>query len=338
MPAGGHDRALAPAAPPAHPWAMSSLPTWGLVATIRAPARDILNFAAYHLDLGAHRVHVYLDAPNPEAEAALRAHPKCRVILCDDGYWHRRKGRPEAHQPRQSVNATHCLNRRPQVDWLAHIDVDEFLWPATPLPEQLAALPEETLSARVRPLEALAPDPDEPPPEGVTWFKSCARLKGRRAEETAVIYPGFGAHLNGGFLSHVAGKVFVRTGQPDTRLRIHNALRGGQKDDSPPELENTRLCHLHAHDWQDWRARLGYRHAQGAYRPGIRPAGTGALPIHELLAQIETEGGEAGLRAFFTEVCTATPALRRRLAAHGHLHAIALDLEARRARHFPGTG
>ena len=319
---------------------MSRTPTWGVVATIEAPARDIVNFAAHHLDLGAHRVHVYLDAPNPEAEAALRAHPRCRVIVCDDAYWQRRrKGRrPEAHQPRQSLNATHCLTRRPEVDWLAHIDVDEFLWPERPLSGQLAALPAGCLSARVRPIEALAPDPDDPPPGGVQWFRSCARHPALRAEETRTIYPTFGAHLNGGFLSHVAGKVFVRTGQPGTSLRIHNAFRGKAMDDSPVELTATRLCHLHARDWNDWRARLNYRHMAGAYRPDIRPAGKGALAIHDLLVQIEAEGGETGLRAYFTEVCTATPTLRARLKAHGHLHAIALDLDAKRARHFPDAG
>lgn len=318
---------------------MSSLPTWGVVATIKAPARDILNFAAHHLELGAHRVHVYLDAPEPRAEAALRDHPKCRVILCDEGYWtsRRRKGRPEAHQPRQSLNATHCLNRRPEVDWLAHIDVDEFLWPARPLPEQLAALSDDTLSARVRPVEALAPDPDEPPPEGLRWFKSCALLSRQRREETKTIYPTYGAHLNGGFLSHVAGKVFVRTGVPDVSLRIHNAFRGKEMDSDEPEMPDTRLCHLHAADWQDWHARLRYRHASGAYRPEIKPAGAGALPIHELLAMLEAEGGEAALRRFYEEVCVAHPALRARLARHGHLHAIALDPGAARERHFPGV-
>ena len=319
---------------------MSNLPTWGVVATIKAPARDILDFAAHHLDLGAHRVHVYLDAPNPQAEAALRDHPKCRVIHCDDGYWRRRRkraGRPEAHQPRQSLNATHCLRRRAQVDWLAHIDVDEFLWPDTPLPEQLAALPAATRSARVRPVEALAPDPDHPPPAGTTWFKSCARLPLQRRDETAAIYPEHGRHLNGGFLSHVAGKVFVRTGDPEISFRIHNAFRGGEADARPPELPATRLCHLHATGWAQWRASYAYRLAHGSYRAGLKPAapdGT-ALTMHALFRRLESEGGEAALRRFWEAVCVATPDLRARLAAHGHLHAIALDLDARRARHFP---
>jgi len=319
---------------------MSPAPTWGLVATIKAPARDILNFAAHHLDLGAHRVHVYLDAANPQAEAALRAHPKCRVILCDDNYWRRRhrKGRPDKHQPRQSMNATHCLNKRPQVDWLAHVDVDEFLWPASPLPAQLAALPEDTLSARVRSLEALAPDPSDPPPEGTQWFKSCARLQSQRREETNAIYPIYGPHLNGGFLSHVAGKVFVRTGLPDISLRIHNAFRDKVMDDAPAELPDTQLCHLHAPTWEAWQAAYRFRLQQGSYRASLKPAPQsdgGGLNMHALFRMLEDEGGEDALRRFYDEVCVASPALRARLASHGALHSIVLALNAKRQKYFP---
>ncbi|MFO7757402.1 MAG: glycosyltransferase family 2 protein [Roseovarius sp.] len=320
---------------------MSQTPSWGVVATIKAPTSDILDFAAHHLDLGAHRVFIYLDAPDAAAEAALRAHPKCRVIDCDAAYWARRRkrGRPEQHQPRQSLNATHCLNRRPQVDWLAHLDADEFLWPATPLPEQLAALPGTAVSARIRPVEALAPDPGDPPPQGSQWFKSCARLQARRREETDAIYPGFGPHLNGGFVSHVAGKVLVRTGLEGLSLRIHNAFRNGVRDDLPETLPDTWLCHLHAATWAHWHARYRFRLRQGSYRPGLKPAplAQGAAPnMHALFRRLEETGGEAALRRFFAEVCTATPALRARLSGYGRLHAMALDLDIKRDRHFPG--
>jgi len=315
-----------------------STPTWGLVATIKADTTAILNFAAHHLDLGAHRIHIYLDAPAPQAHAALKAHPKCRVTQCDAAYWDRRGKRPDAHQPRQSINATHCLHKRPQVDWLAHIDVDEFLWPSRPLPAQLAALPPDTISARIRPLEAMAPDPSDPPPPGVTWFKACAAFAGQRRNETAQIYPTYGPHLNGGFLSHVAGKIFVRTGRPDLSLRIHNAFIDGTKDPSPATLDHTELCHLHAPDWDRWRAAYRFRLAQGSYRAGLKPppaSGPEALTMNALFSLLEEDSGDAALAAFFAEVCIASPDLRARLDAHGHLRRISLDLDAKRARHFP---
>lgn len=313
-------------------------PAWGIVSTIKADTRDILNFAAYHIELGAHRLHIYLDAPNDTAQAALKAHPKCRVTLCDDGYWRRRKKRPDKHQPRQTINATHCYRRRPQVEWLAHIDVDEFLWPETPLPEQLANLPAGTLSARVRPVEALAPDPVDPPSPGTTWFKGCTRMRGARMAQTTKIYPTFGEYLNGGFLSHVAGKVFVRTGHDNISLRIHNAIHNGEVDKFPPELDATRLCHLHAPSLEKWKADYSFRLRQGSYRDSLKPVPTphgNGLTMNALFRKIECNGGEAALETFYNEVCVATPDLRQRLSTFGHLHAIDLDLDTKRARHFP---
>lgn len=313
-------------------------PTWGVVSTIKAPASDILNFAAHHLDLGARRLFIYLDAPSPAAFAALRAHPKCRVIVTDADYWRRRGSRPEKHQARQTANATHCYRRRGDVDWLLHIDVDEFLWPQGPLAAQLAALPPDTLSARVRPVEALAPDPADPPPPGQAWFKGCARLRRPRAAQTSEIYPTYGAHLNGGFLSHVAGKVFVRTGREGISLRIHNAFAEGEIDGNAQELTDSLLCHLHAPGWESFLGAYRFRLEQGSYRAGLKPvplAGEAGLNMHALFSMLEEEGGEAALRAFYQEVCTATPALRGALARHGLLHGLSLDLAAKRARHFP---
>ncbi|WP_297779070.1 glycosyltransferase family 2 protein [uncultured Roseovarius sp.] len=319
---------------------MNAAPNWGVVATIKAPTHDILNFAAHHLDLGAHRVHVYLDAPDPEAEAALRAHPKCRVILCDDDYWRRRSrtGRPEKHQPRQSVNATHCLNKRPQVDWLAHIDVDEFLWSDSPLSGLLAQLSPDTFSARVRPVEALAPDPYAEAAQTYGWFKSCALSQTERRSQTNAIYPTFGPYLNGGFMSHVAGKVFVRTGLPETSIRIHNAFKNKLMDGDAKELHEVSLCHLHAATWEHWHAAYRYRLNHGSYRADLKPAPQSdgyAFNMHEFFQMLEADGGDLALRRFFTEVCTATPDLRHRLEAFGHLHPINLDLDTKRARHFP---
>ena len=130
-------------------------PKWGIVSTVKAPLRDVLGFVAYHLQQGAHRLYIYLDAPDQACFQALKAHPKVRVTQTDDAYWTNKGGRPDMHQPRQTINAADAYGKRVEVDWLIHIDHDEFLAWDMPLVTQLAALEPDCLCARVRPVEAL---------------------------------------------------------------------------------------------------------------------------------------------------------------------------------------
>ena len=318
---------------------MSGTPKWGVVATIKAASHDILNFVAHHLELGAHRIHIFLDDDAPGARAALEAHPRVNVILCDADYWAGRGERPDKHQSRQTRNATRAYRRRPGVAWLAHIDVDEFLWPRTPIHEQLAALPDDIDVARVRPIEALAAfEAPQATSEPGQWFKAHTRQQRARRIQTAEIYPNFGLHLNGGFLSHVAGKIFVRTGIEKVNFRIHNAFIHGVQLDREAELPGTDLCHLHAPDWAHWQKLYRYRLERGSYRPDLKPMpspdGAG-LNMNALFSMLEAEGGEDALRAFYDEVCTATPDLMARLDARGLLRHIDLDLGRKRMVHFP---
>ena len=313
------------------------MPTWGLVSTIKARDDTILDFAAYHLDLGAHRLHIYLDEDAPRARQALENHPKCRVTLCDDAYWQKhgpRDGRPPKHQTRQSHNATRAYRRNPQVDWLAHIDVDEFLLPETDLPAQLAALPTDTVCARTRAVEALA----EPDGRAPRCFKACHLNRKERMAATRDLYPEFGIHLNGGFLSHVAGKIFTRTGLPGLRLRIHQAFLDGAPVKDDVDLPQTRLLHLHAPSWDDFLAAYHFRLSHGSYRAELKgaptPEGEG-LTMNALFQMIEADGGEAALRRFYDEVCTASPRLLKGLEERGLLICHALDFGPARARHFP---
>lgn len=319
--------------------------TWGIVATIKAGTEDTLNFVAHHLSLGADEVHIYLDEPNPEAEAILKATPRVKVINCDAAYWRRRRPyeehqRPPMHQGRQFANAKWAY-KRCKVDWLAHIDVDEFLWPARPVAEQLAELPAECLCARLRPIEALAPDPSAP--SDMLLFKSCAESWEQRLAETRAIYPTYGEVLNGGFLSHVAGKLFVRTGLENIRFKIHNLETEQGLNPGERPLPDTDLLHLHADSWEHWIATYRYRKDKGSYRselapptqpPGVKQRDPLAPNLHQLFAVLEQDKGEAGLRHFFTEVCTATPDLTARLDQFGYLRRVPLDLAATRHRVF----
>lgn len=308
---------------------------WGIVSTIKAPMRDILGFAGYHLRRGAHRLYIYLDAPDDATYAALKAHPKVRVTQTDAAYWAKKGARPDKHQPRQTINAADAYAKRVEVDWLTHIDHDEFLAWDTPLQDQLAALPDDCLCARIRPVEALAWDAPE---SALRPFKGFALPMPERRKITAALYPTFGRQVNGGFLSHVAGKMIYRTGIDGFSVKIHNAFLRSEQNPGQQELAHTQLCHLHGDDWDNWRAQYEYRKANGAYRAELKAPfdqGKGGVNMHTLLGQIEADDPEYGLRAFHTELCTARPELLQGLKDHGLLHWHVLDLTAAIREQFP---
>lgn len=304
--------------------------TWGIVSTIKAPVPDTLRFAAYHLSQGAHRIYIYLDDANEAAFVALNDHPQITPIITDDIWWEKRGRRPVKHQVRQSRNATHCYRRLARVDWLMHMDVDEFLVPTRSIDEVLSDLPDTTQCARVRPMEQLSGDP--------TLFKAFVPSGAKRHRMVEQIYPTFGRHLKSGFLSHVAGKIFVRTGQADLKLRIHNALIGDQMIDDVPRLREIDLAHAHAKTWDQFRTAFRFRLDKGSYRSELAPERArdqGGMTLHELFTQIAEEEGDAGLRAFFDEVCAATPRLTAALESHGLLRRADLELDAHLRDHFP---
>lgn len=302
--------------------------SWGLVTTIKSEAADILRFAAYHLDQGAHRLFLYLDAPCPDAELHLSTHPKCRVRLCDDSHWRRRKGgRPGKHQVRQVFNATHAYARAEDVDWLGHIDVDEFIF--GDVASQLGTAAGDTL--RIRPMELLAGG------DG-TAFKGFVPPGPDRRSRVARMYPTYGDYLKGGFLSHVAGKLMVRTGRDGLIYNIHNVYDGDVPNPGEAEASSLHLAHCHARDWAEWYAHFAYRHKRGSYRADLPPAHkpeSGVMSLHDMLSALLDEGGEDALRAFFDEVAADTPDVRGRLNAEGGLRFADLDLEAKLKRHFP---
>ncbi|WP_299597418.1 glycosyltransferase family 2 protein [uncultured Tateyamaria sp.] len=303
---------------------------WGLSATILAPTQDILRFAAHHIELGAHRLYIYLDDDNQDAFNHLKKHPKVRVQTCDATYWKQQGGRPVKHQVRQTKNATHAYNRRPEVDWLIHMDADEFLVPDQSVSERLVALDTKQQHARVRPMEVLGGSDNA--------FKAYLPPGSNRAKIVRATYPTFGAYVKGGFLSHVAGKLFVRTGLPDIQVRIHNAFQSGQMLANAVELPEIELAHCHAKSWEAWRATYAYRLEKGSYRADLKPAMTpekGGMTLHEMFKHLEATEGEDGLRAFYDEVIGDSPDMRARLQAHGLLREVDLNLDALMAKHFP---
>ena len=301
---------------------------WGLVATILAPTADILRFAAYHLEAGAHRLYIYLDDPEAGAYAPLKAHPKIRVQKCDDAYWAKVGGkRPTKHQVRQSKNATHAYHRKTEIEWLIHMDVDEFIVSDQNVGTVLYELPDQKSCARLRPMEQLVGTGRS--------FKAFVPNGPNRIPIVKDLYPEFGKYVKGGFLSHVAGKLFVRTGLENMNFRIHNVFQGEKTNPHQIELSSIGLAHCHAKPWTEWLSAFRYRLEKGSYRAELSPANKGEFSLHDLFRNLEDTEGEAGLRRFYDEIAIDSPALQERLKSHDLLRHADLDLDVKLARHFP---
>ncbi|MTJ05566.1 MAG: glycosyltransferase family 2 protein [Sediminimonas qiaohouensis] len=320
QPPAGADRGSNPAPVPG-PKAQGDArtpPRWGLVSLVRAPLAQIARFAAHHLSLGAARLYLHLDAPDPAAAVFLAQHPAIEVITCDDTYWNaQKKPRMEQHQLRQLWVATRTY-RRTDLDWLAHVDVDEFMLPPAPMGEMLAQVDRDTAAVLMPPVEQLAGGDD-------TLFKTTARMAGRDKSVLEDIYPTFGPYLRGGYLSHLEGKLIARTGIPEVRLGLHALLYRGTAATNIAPLNGFYIGHAHATDWNSFRRRLDYRLDHGSYKK----RGDSGFRLHDMLQYLRREEGEEGLRSFFSEVCEATPELVSRLRHNDMLIARNLDLDAK---------
>lgn len=306
---------------------------WGIVSMVRGRAEDILGFAAHHLDLGADRLYIFLDEPNPTAFQALNQHPKVQVQSCDKAFWSKRtRGRPDKHQIRQTFIATHTY-RRTDVDWLAHIDVDEFLWSSEPVADVLATVPQDVPAVRVRPSEAMSGGDD--------LYKAHIPKSPTREALVQEIYPTYGAFVLGGFLSHVQGKLIVRTGLENLSFRIHNLFQNKKLLPCKHEQPQFELCHRHAPDWDHWIAHYDFRMTRGSYQPGMSPnvpREKGGLNKNELFSWIKDEHGMDGLRAFYAEISGQDPDVRARLERNGLIRHRPLNMSQKIAQHFPGSG
>ncbi|WP_102222834.1 glycosyltransferase family 2 protein [Acidimangrovimonas sediminis] len=294
---------------------------WGIVTTLKAPEEQALAFVAHHLALGPDRIWLHFDDPADPAAEKVEALgvDRIRVIRCDDIYWSNRKGtenqRPDAHQRRQVTNLRRIYRREgAEVDWIAHIDVDEFLVLDRPLQEIFDAC--ETEYLRVEPYEAL-----HDPGLGDDIFSSRYFHRATRSgEEGRALEPVFGRYagiLQKGMLSHVAGKCFFRTGLEAFKPAIHSAKLMDDRLTVKGFSEGVALLHFHAQDPERWVAGLDYRLAKGAYRnePALRDFLTGAT--------------DEEITDFYMTIMLARPELVAAMEAQGMLRRETLHLRAK---------
>ena len=131
---------------------------------VRAPLDKLIEWVAYHLNVGIDDMHLFFDDPDDPALAVFTGHPQVHCYRCDDQFWadHPAPGLttpPSIVPDKQAALLAHLLQQDdPGWDWLAHIDSDELIW----APGDLRRALERELSAGVDhvqlpPLEAVVP-------------------------------------------------------------------------------------------------------------------------------------------------------------------------------------
>lgn len=302
--------------------------SWQIATTVKASPDAIYRFVAHHISAGASAIDVYLDDPADDRLSELRSHPAVRYIECDESYWlSERRDRPSSHVERQIHNASRSY-RGARCNWLAHIDVDEFLFTDQELSRILADVPESTSALRIRPVELLH---GQATLDGlkVSYFKRPVRGKALATGVLNDVYPTFGKYLKTGLISHRQGKAIARTGQDVRRFGIHR-FRPKSGVLEHPTLDDVSLAHYHTDGFDDFLRQLERRLDTGSYR---------ADTDQNNLLRSMMEGPDLDLlRAFFSEVCSASHATIARLEKHDLIEIWYVDFDAQTQNVFGDVG
>lgn len=285
--------------------------TWGVVTTALEPPPLVAAFAAHYAKLGAQRIHIFLDRPDAEAEALLARVPGCLVTVCDEAYFRGNFNcaRPDGPMRRQRLNAT-LTYRNAAVDWLLHVDADEFV-PDTHIGEELAHVPEEVDALSLPNLERayMAGRGVETIFDGV--------FRRAFAGPPEVLPPLLGEDLArftiGGFCGHSLGKSFTRTGR-DHKMGLHAPRR----QSAPVVLQSRRsvVCHYDGLTPLHWALKLARYVGTDIYD---RPARGGRHRYEQMQFVKENAGRGARIMALHDRIRVIPEADHARLSALGYL-------------------
>lgn len=218
---------------------------WGVVLTANEPLALVETNVRWHLATGAEVIFVFLDDPNDPSQNALRAIPNCSVHLCDGSYWSEAKpknGRPPSQMRRQTINAnwaqSHC-----DLDWLFHIDADEFIWQSGDLRAELSDHDDPSTELNLPVFERIFPIGQQQ-----SLFDGAFRVSSDLTPDQATTaFGSFASLMKRGQYSHGAGKSGVRVGA-GLRLGVHNATRigpGGRQKRAAKRVSKTaHLLHF----------------------------------------------------------------------------------------------
>jgi hypothetical protein len=235
-------------------------PTWGVVCTTSAPLILVQAFAAFHLRAGARRVAIYDDLCQYGSHLRTSSSDSVTVVCCNNSYWKHKGTKPADHRVRQTYNANHAIGLL-GVDYIAHLDVDEFLVSrSSAVDKQLAShWRPATQAFRIPPCEPLYRR--IPKTLSEVWQADAFKLRfppGEKGVKMAEeIHGARGRLLRRGLQGHAVGKVMMQA-REGLSLGIHR----GFYNRKPPALSNNHdllVCHFFAMGISDWMSKLERR-------------------------------------------------------------------------------
>ncbi len=294
---------------------------WGVCTTVKAPLTQILAFVAWHKHIGAARIWVHLDDADVVSAQLLNQIDGVTAVVCDDDYWTGKGYRPKAQEARQSYNIQRVYGLA-KLPVIAHVDVDEYLYPTRPLADILDGWNDDAPYLRCMPAEALH-DPTLPDDIFTARQFRLPFPNGMSTERRHAVLGDYMLMLERNVLSHKVGKALFRTGLDGFVPRLHAGTFGkdGARINLPlhPEL---MVLHFHAQDRTAWRAALDHRVNKGAYR------------FNKELASYLGGASDAQIDAFYEVTQVATPELVAALDAEGLLVEAELRLKEKVADLF----
>lgn len=301
---------------------------WGVVSTLSEPDPLVLAFAAHYLALGAARLYLFLDRPNPQVAASLAADPRCELVTCDAAYWAgQAQGRPFAQGQRQVVNLQSAYDRAEE-DWLLHVDADEFLIDADRVLGQLDGLAAVKESVHVGVAERLhvdTPDPDNVF-AGVFRLPHGPDLAGEIARLDGAVTP----YLRAGLAGYPSGKSFFRTGR-GLAVGVHSPREA--RRERVAVVPGRPLLHFDGLTPKSW---IWKKKRTISQQPGWvnfpRPARVRQfMEVHRLW------NDPAGLERLYHDLKVLSPERMAGLQAYGLIRTAPFDPTAAIARIFPGV-
>lgn len=217
-----------------------SNPTWGVVMTVREPAQLVIANVHYHLGQGAAEVHVFLDDPDDPVGPHLAGVSGCVVYHCNEDHWQTVNlgRRPDRQTRRQALNANHVYQKG-GLEWLVHLDADEFLFQKRSLADELKFAPRVPgyLGLPVRERAYVHG-------QQASLFDGVFRVPftGRSAMMVP-LYGELGPFLAHGVAGHAAGKSCVPVGR-ELRMGVHGPRTKKGKKLPPLHATSTVLLHF----------------------------------------------------------------------------------------------